>query len=175
MNIQPASSLSLPVKNAGLVLLSSYISMLFERLQLTNGEQFISERHQLEAVHYLQYVCTGLTQTEDHFLLLNKLLCGLPFSHPVPDGIELSTGHKELVSGLIRAAIGYWPAIGDCSVDGFRGNWLVRDGILKEHQDKWELIVEKKAYDILIHKSPFSFSIIKFKWMEKLLHVSWAY
>jgi hypothetical protein len=30
-----------------------------------------------------------------------------------------------------------------------RGNFLVRDGLLSEEQDKWELTVEKRAYDIL--------------------------
>lgn len=71
--------------------------------------------------------------------------------------------------------ISYWPAIGNTSVNGFRGNWLVRDGLLTELEDKWELTVEKRAYDVLIHQSPFSFSIIKLPWMEKPLHVTWPY
>ncbi|WP_264563992.1 contractile injection system tape measure protein [Flavobacterium sp. N3904] len=163
------------VRNAGIVILNSYIVMLFERLKLVLNNQFSSTENQINAVHYLQYVITGLSKTEETFLPLNKVLCGLPLTHAVPDGIEISNDNKQLIDGLIKAAISYWSAIGDCSIDGFRGNWLVRDGILVELADKWELTVDKRAYDVLINKSPFAFSIIKYPWMDKPLHVIWPY
>lgn len=174
-NHKPTTKTGTPVRNAGIVLLNSYISMLFERLNLVQDKKFKEENAQEQAVHYLQYVATGMCQSEETELVLNKVLCGLPLSHPVHDSLDISDENKNLVEGLIKAAINYWSAIGDCSIDGFRGNWLVRDGLLIEHEDKWELIVEKRAYDILINHSPFSFSIIKYTWMNKPLHVSWPY
>lgn len=51
----------------------------------------------------------------------------------------------------------------------------MRNGLLNETANRWTLTVEKKAYDLLIQKSPFSFSIIKFPWMEKPLHIDWPY
>lgn len=163
------------IMNAGLVLISSYFTTLFERLELTSESEFNSRENQLSAVHYLQYVVTGISHTEESHLLLNKILCGLYPTEPVMDGIDLSEAQVTLISGMIEAIISHWSAIGDSSVDGFRGNWLVRDGILKEEEDKWTLIVEKRAYDILINQSPFSFLILKFPWMKKPLHVSWSY
>jgi len=165
----------LEVKNAGLVLLNSYVPILFSRLKLLHEQQFISIQHQEKAVHYLQYIATGLTKTEEHLLLLNKLFCGLSLTHPVSGGITIEDSERELINGLIKAAVGYWPAAGDTSINGFRGNWLVRDGLLHENENKWELHVEKRVYDVLIYKSPFSFSIIKFPWMKKPLHVNWPY
>jgi len=163
------------VHNAGCVLISTYFTMLFERLGIMADHSFLSEDDRQKAVHYLQYVVTGLSSTEELYLPLNKVLCGIPVSEPIIDGITVSEEDVELVDGLINAVIAYWPAIGNCSVDGFRGNWLVRDGLLTEYEDKWELVVEKRAYDLLIHKSPFSFSIIKYPWMDKPLHVTWPY
>ncbi|KAF2517477.1 hypothetical protein E0W68_10925 [Flavobacterium salilacus subsp. salilacus] len=165
----------IPVKNAGVVLLNSFIPMLFERLKLTENKRFINNTKQDEAVHYIQYLTTGLTHTEEHFLPLNKILCGLTLDEPVSDGITVSDSDKATITGLLKAAIGYWTSIGETSVNGFRGNWLVRDGLLYEQEDRWELTVEKRAYDLLIHKSPFSFSIIKYPWMDKPLHVNWNY
>lgn len=165
----------IPVKNAGITILNSYIVMLFERLELVVDNQFTSTENLINSVHYLQYVITGLSNTEEAYLPLNKVLCDLPIAYTVPDRIEISEESKQLIDGLIKAAISFWSAIGDCSVDGFRGNWLVRDGILVELADKWELTVDKRAYDILINKSPFEFSIIKYPWMEKPLHVIWPY
>ncbi|WP_264537877.1 contractile injection system tape measure protein [Flavobacterium sp. N1736] len=163
------------VRNAGIVILNSYVVMLFERLNLVVENEFKTIENQISAAQYLQYVVTGLTKTEEHFLPLNKVLCGLSLMHTIPDEIEISAENKILINGLIQAAISFWTDIGDCSVDGFRGNWLVRDGLLVELEDRWELTVDKKAYDVLINRSPFAFSIIKYPWMEKPLHVNWPY
>lgn len=73
---------------------------------------FNSKQHQLEAVHYLQYLVTGLTSTEAYLLPLNKILCGLPLATPVAPGILISEENETLIEGLVEAAIGYWPAIG---------------------------------------------------------------
>ena len=166
---------TIPIKNAGLVLISSYFPLLFERLGLIENNQFINTNSLSSAVHYLQYVTTGMSKTEEQYLPLNKLLCGLDLETPVLDEVEISNTNKELIDGLVTAAIAYWSSIGTTSIDGFRGNWLVREGILIEKEDAWELTVEKRAYDILLNKSPFSFSIIKFPWMDKPLHVTWPY
>jgi hypothetical protein len=163
------------IKNAGLVLLTVYLKLLLERLELVNNNQFISKNAQVEGVHYLQFLVTGYAQTEESFLPLNKLICGLKLTESVPNGIDISEENKQLIEGLIQAAVAHWPAIGDSSIDGFRGNWLVRDGLLLEHEDRWELIVDKKAYDILINRAPFSFSIINFEWMPKPIYVIWPY
>ncbi|KRD10392.1 hypothetical protein ASE21_11850 [Flavobacterium sp. Root901] len=165
----------LPVRNAGMVLLNNYYQMLLERLNLVENGKFTSSENQIKAVQYLQYVVTGITTTEETYLTLNKVLCGLPLSNPVPDEIEIGDDQENLINGMMQAAISYWDVIGETSVDGFRGNWLVRDGILVEQEERWELTVDKRAYDILINKSPFAFSIIKYPWMPKPLHVNWPY
>ncbi|MAL59189.1 MAG: hypothetical protein CMC14_04000 [Flavobacteriaceae bacterium] len=161
--------------NAGVVLINSYFPLLFQRLGLTTNDQFNTTENQLKAVHYVQYLATGLSKTEESFLPLNKILCGISIANPVPEGIDIKEDEKELMHGLLEAAIGYWPAIGETSIDGFRGNWLVRDGLLNEESNHWDLTVEKKAYDLLLNRSPFSFSVIKFPWMEKPLEVNWPY
>lgn len=166
---------SIAVKNAGIVLLNNYIAMLIERLGLLDGEQFKDKAAQLDAVHYIQYVITGLTKTEEALLPLNKVLCGLPIDTPVMESINITEDQKKLINGLISAAISHWPSLGDTSVQGFRGNWLVRDGLLIEKEERWELTVEKRVYDLLIYKSPFSFTIIRYPWMKKPLHVTWPY
>jgi len=165
--------MKIAIHNAGLVLLQNYYIMLFERLNLVNNKSFVSEKAQFDAVHYLQYIVTELTETEESFLSLNKVLCGLPLSVPVKSSITIPETDKELIEGLIRSAIEYWNAIGKSSVNGFRENWLAREGVIKEEEDHWSLTVEKRAYDILIAKYPFSFSIIKFPWMQKPLLVTW--
>ncbi|SEB37452.1 hypothetical protein SAMN04489761_0255 [Tenacibaculum sp. MAR_2009_124] len=165
----------IPVKNAGMVLINSYFSMLLKRLNLTKDSNFVSEEAQQKAVHYLQYVATGMVNTEEHDLPLNKIFCGIQLHHPIIAGIDISEEETQLINGLIHSCINYWSAIGSCSVNGFRGNWLVRDGLLMEEKERWQLTVEHRPYDVLMLKSPFSFSIIKLPWMKKPLHVTWPF
>lgn len=161
------------VRNAGVVLLNSYIPMLFERLGLTVDKQFTTKENRLAAVHYLQYLVTGMTYTDEYLLPLNKVLCGLAPQETADIAVNINGEQTNLMEELLKAVINYWPEIGASSLDGFRGNWLIRDGILRETKDRWELTVEKRAYDILINKSPFSFSIIMYPWMTKPMHVIW--
>ena len=163
------------IQNAGLILLNTYFNLLFDRLELIKENAFISKNTQVDAAHYLQFIATGLTHTKESLLVLNKVLVGLPPNEPISDGVEMDTNQKELINGMISSAIAYWSSIGNSSIEGFRGNWLVRDGILREMEDRWELVVEKRSYDILMQKSPFSFSIINLPWMSKPLHVQWPY
>ncbi|SIO96202.1 contractile injection system tape measure protein [Vibrio spartinae] len=159
--------------NAGLVLLQSFIPAFFERLQLTQDNQFVTFAMQRRAVHCLQFLATGAQETAEPYLLLNKVLCGLPSSEPVETSVSLSTEETDIVHSLIEAVIDYWPAIGKTSIDGFRGNWLVRNGTLTESQDHWDLIVEKRPYDMLIARAPLSYSIIRLPWMKKPIYVTW--
>ncbi len=163
------------IPNAGIVLLNDYFLMLLERLELVKDRDFNSIANKLDAVHYLQYVVTGHSQTEESLLTLNKVLCGIPLTTPIQSGTTIEEKNKILMNGLLMSAISYWPTIGDTSIDGFRGNWLVREGVLYEEEERWDLIIEKRAYDVLLNQSPFSFSIIKLPWMQKPLHVNWPY
>ncbi len=165
----------IPIRNAGLVLMNNYIPLLFERLGLTLDGAFNDIVAQHRAVHYLQYAVSGQSYTEELYLTLNKVICGLPPTESVSSGIEMEPDQEELIEGLLQAMIGHWSDIGDSSIAGFRGNWFVREGVLSEVEDRWELTVEKRSYDLLIRKSPFSFSIIKLPWMSKPIHVNWPY
>lgn len=165
----------IPVRNAGLVITNSYMPALFERSGLMQNQTFLNEAAQEEAVYLLQCVATGATNTPALQLSLNNILCGLPLAHPLPEDVSLPADQQTMIHGMITAMIGHWPETGSSSVAGFRGNWLVRDGLLTEHEDYWELIVEKRAYDLLLQRAPFSFSVIRHAWMPKPLQVTWPY
>jgi hypothetical protein len=166
-------TMHIAVSNAGLVIIQNFIAHYFSKLELTDKEGFVSEQAQLDAVHWLQYLATGYQNTDETHLVLNKVLCGLPLSTPVASGIEVSPAQQELTEGLINAVIQYWSAIGSSSIEGFRGNWLVRDALLSETEENWELVVEKRPYDLLLDRLPFGYSLVSLPWMDKPLYVTW--
>ncbi|HTR00572.1 MAG TPA: contractile injection system tape measure protein [Candidatus Acidoferrum sp.] len=171
----PEGRTAMHIGNAGLVLCADYIKPYFERLGLVRDNAFVGEEAQGRAVHYLQLLATGANDTEEHHLPLNRLLCGLSPQQAVPLGIEVEKHERELAASLIDAMIAYWSAIGASSIDGFRGNWLVREATLEEQDANWTLNMAKRAYDVLLRKAPFGFSVIRLPWMSKPLYTNWPY
>lgn len=161
------------INNAGIVLLQSYIKPLFERLKLIQDDRFVSDSAQRAATHYLQYLICGQSHSEEHHLMLNKVLCGLPLSQPLEGGIDINSKEADIIHSLIQAVAQYWPAIGKTSVVGFQGNWLVRGGTLTEKSEHWDLVVERRSYDILIRRSSLSYTIVRLPWMGKPIYVTW--
>lgn len=163
----------IPVFNAGLVLVQAFLPLLLARLNCLDGAIFPNLLAQIRAVHITQYLVTGLTGTPEYLLPLNKILCGVAIEEPVNISVEISLPEQEICLSLLHSLLARWPEGGSSSVEGLRGNWLVREGTLTERTDHWDLIVEKRPYDLLLDKSVFSYSIIKLPWMPKPLYVTW--
>lgn len=163
----------LPISNAGLVLLQSYMPALFDRLSLLRDRQFVSPAAAHRALLALQFLACGFIHAEEPHLVLNKVLCGLEPSAPVPVQTDFTDVEVAMMEGLLRAIIGHWPASGASSLEGFRGNWLLRDGVLSDNSDHWGLTVMRKPWDVLLSKSPFSYAVIKMPWMARAVYVTW--
>lgn len=162
------------INNAGIVLLQSYIKPLFARLQLLENDVFLSEEKKTMAIHSLQFLVTGQQLVHNEYMLvLIKLLTGTPLCQPIEKHILINEDELSVISSLLDAVIGHWTAIGPSSHDGFRGNWLVRKGILRDESDHWHLTVEEQPYDILLNRAPFSYSIVNLAWMKKPIYVTW--
>jgi hypothetical protein len=166
---------NISVKDAGIVLMNNYIPMLFERLKLTDKYEFPSIQSQHQATKVLHYLVTGNSIDQQDQLPLIKVICDLVPSEQIDPLPAIPENDKELIDDVTTAMIKNWPAIESSSIKTLRENWLVRDAFLTEKEHQWELRIENRPYDTLIRQSPFSFSIIKYPWMKKALHVYWRF
>jgi len=162
------------INNAGLVVIAPFFSRYFDMLGMLQDGHFVDEEAAIRAVHLLQYIATGQTETEEPLLVFNKILCGLPTNIPVPKGIELTEEERTTTEEMLQAILGHWTALGTTTVEGLRGSFIIRDGKLEWHPSGyWNLDVEKKAYDILMQSLPWSISIVNPSWMEHRIQVTW--
>lgn len=164
------------IRNAGMVLLWPFLGHYFGRLKmLTPSNTFKTPEMAVRGVHLLQFLTTKHPGSEEHELMLNKILCGIPIETPIPYSISLTEEERQLSESLLRAIIKQWKALGNSSIDGLRGGFLIRDGRLqKSKSDKWTLRIEKKPYDILLGKLPWGYSMVKISWMPSILTVEWG-
>ena len=164
---------SVYIRNAGLVLLAPYLSMLFERLKLLQNNQFISADASAHAVHIMQYMADGVAEAPEYMMVLNKLMCGISTAKPVVKKALISDDEKEIINGLLSAVIGNWKGIGNTSVEGLRESFLAREGRLTFKNEQWYLLVESRSYDVLLDSLPWSYAMVKYSWMPQVINVEW--
>lgn len=164
---------NIPVQNAGIVLLSPFIPRLLERLNFTADGDFTHQQNRERAAQFLQYVVTGKQSTINSELALNKIICGLSPEISLSENIEITTEDTALSDQLLKALIAQWNALGTTSVEALRETFLIREGVLSESPEQWKLTVKPGTFDMLLSQCPFSFSLIKYPWMEKALVVDW--
>ncbi|GAB4411268.1 MAG: hypothetical protein OHK0039_16300 [Bacteroidia bacterium] len=167
--------LGIPVHNAGLVLLWPFLSHYFKTLRLLTPQRtFADADARQRAIHLTQYLVNKRCDLPEEDLVLNKLLCGWPLQDPIVPSIALQEEEATLGEQLLAAACKQWPPMQNASNDGFRGSFLLRNGLVSLQQNgNWRLRIEKKPYDLLLDKLGWGISMIRLSWMPYLLHVEW--
>lgn len=164
--------------NAGLVLVAPFLPHLLTSLDYLDDEdstqtRLRDPRRASRAVHLLQWLVDGSTSTAEPSLVLNKLLCGLPLDAPVEREVELNA--EELAQGekLLKSILANWTLIADSSVAALRETFLQREGRLRNGNQGWELVVQRKSLDVLVDQIPWSFSVVFHRWMTEAIYVTW--
>ncbi|MTB52951.1 contractile injection system tape measure protein [Lewinella sp. W8] len=161
------------IENAGLVILGPFLARYFSTLNMLDGKVFASEEQAIRGAQLLQYVATGLTESPEHLLVFNKILCGLHPSVPVPGSIDLTEKEEQVSSQLLQAVMQNWDKMKNSTVENFRGSFVLRPGMLMEREDQWSLAVESAGYDVLLKFLPWTISVVRLPWMEKFITVDW--
>jgi hypothetical protein len=171
--LEPAWNGESNIGNAGMVIFATYMQRLFGMLELTSDGRFVSDDAAQRAVHLVQYAVTGEVATPEYQLVLNKLFCGIHGGQPIARGIEITPKEKDTIEQMLNGVIAHWSALGKTSLAGLRQTFLQREGHLYFEEEAWRLKIPQATFDMLLDRLPWSFSMIKFPWMEYPLHVTW--
>ena len=116
------------VNNAGLIILAPYLGMLFERCGLMEKSKFKSVHDLNRAVKLLEYAAIGEQNSEEHQLVMHKVLCGLHPTYVLEPVDDLTETDKEIVDGLLHAVTQQWAPLKSSSIDSLRSSFLAREG-----------------------------------------------
>jgi hypothetical protein len=161
------------ISNAGLVLCSPFLPQLFNLLGLLQDEVFPDRESSERAVLLLQYMLYRETFFPEYQMVLNKVLCGLTTGYPIDCDIEVTNKEKEIMDQMLNGMIQHWGKLGNTSVIGLIESFLRREGKLEQREDIWQLTVEQKGIDVLLDSIPWSYTLIKHRWMKKAINVKW--
>lgn len=163
------------VNNAGLVLLTPFLSMYFERLGWLRDGGFVDELARGRAVFALHRLAGLPTEAPEEQLALNKLLCGLPAAASPPWPGAADPAEHALADSLLYMVTQRWDKLKHTSVAGLQETFLRRDGRLLRQRERLWLEVSPRAYDMLLDSLPWGYSMIKLPWMSELLQVRWRH
>lgn len=164
---QPLSFIS----NAGLILLAPFLPQLFNMLKLTENGAFKDRDAKIRAIFLMQYAVFKTTEFPEYELQLNKLLTGCKTGVPLPHSVELTEHEIKTTEGMLQGIVQHWNKVK--TIDGLREGFLQREGKLDDAGEIIELMVETKAFDMLLDAVPWNFRTTKFSWMEKTIQVKW--
>ena len=162
------------IKNAGLILLHPFLSMLFEQLNLTVNQEWASQMAQQKGALLTHYLVYGDTEVDESELVLNKILCGLEITEIVNTQIVLENYEKEKCQSLLDAVLEHWKVMKNSSKEALQETFLQREGKLVFQTNEYEMWIEEKGYDILLEQLPWGIGMIKTPWMENYLNCHWS-
>lgn len=168
-----SESEGLLVSNAGLVILWPYLIRFFDNLNLLDKRQFVDTAAKHRAVGLLQYLVDEQEEPMEFHCGFNKVLCGMEVQEVLEFGTLVTTTEKEACEQLLQAIIANAPILKNMSIDGFRGSFLARNGILKAGAESWRLQVEATSYDIVLERFPWQWNMVKLPWMPWGIGVEW--
>lgn len=171
--MKPNEAEGIYIGNAGLILFHPFLLKWFELLNCTDNSGNWLTGGQQRAVRLLQLLANGNVNCPEYELCLNKILCGLSMNDEIHAEIEVSPAEKDSAEELMQAVIKHWQALGKSSTAGLQETFVQRTGKLFFANGNWQLHCEEKTVDVLLNKLPWSFSIVKFPWMEEMLRVFW--
>jgi hypothetical protein len=161
------------IGNAGLVILWQYLERFFDHLNLLDERHFTTPEAEQQGVLLLQLLATGVSELVEYQLPLNKVLCGLDPDALLDITVALPDDAVAQCDLLLRAVIDNTPSFGQISLDGLRGSFLLRDGVLRPRDGGWLLQVKRASYDIILEQVPWNLNVIRLPWMRTLIQVEW--
>ena len=161
------------ITNSGLILLWPYLHALFSEFHLIKESNFKGLKEKTSALFMLHYLATGIRKAEEHELLVPKILTDYDHELAVPADVILEDTVYDECDKLLNTFIKQWAILKSTSPDGLRQTFLQRKALIKTKEDGWHFMFERMGLDVLLDGLPFGISIIKLKWLEKPLYVSW--
>ncbi len=163
----------LHVDDAGLVILWPFLPHLFGHLDLLDGRSFRDSSAQLRAAALLRVAAAGEEELAEYQLPLAKLLCGLEVDALFELDTPLTEGEIEECRRMLEALIARATVLKEMSIGGLRGSFLLRPGVIAVRDGGWLLRVERRAYDIVLARFPWTFEWVKLPWMGAPVQVEW--
>jgi hypothetical protein len=161
-----------------MVLLWPFLQRYYELLDRMRNGAFVDFDARSRAIYLLHWLASGQTARHEAGLPLAKVMCGIAPSMPLSAAGqgELDAREQSVSEELLGGVRQNWDKLRNTTAEGLRESFLMRKGRLMHDESgggHWTLMVEAKAYDMLLDTLPWRISMIQLSWMTERLVVQW--
>ncbi|MFN7308588.1 MAG: contractile injection system tape measure protein, partial [Acetobacteraceae bacterium] len=121
----------------------------------------------------LDHVARGTLIAEEAHMPLIKLLVGLPIQAVLDPGAPLDAAERAACRSFLEAMLEHLAPLGRLTLEGLRGSWLLRPGLLERRDGLPLLRIERRGYDVLMDRLPWPRDWVRLPWMAEPLRVEW--
>ncbi|MFK7748314.1 MAG: contractile injection system tape measure protein [Kordia sp.] len=161
----------LSTEKAGLILLHPFLVRFFGGVGILTEDNKINDIG--KACMLLHFLATETEEVTDLELTLEKILLGIPLETVVNYQTPLTEEDKKLCEELLKAVLEHWVVLKKSTINTLRDMFLKREGELTITNDSIKLKINRVAQDVLLDKVPWNISLIRLKWMKKMMHIEW--
>ena len=160
----------------GLMMIAPFYATLFKRLNLMEGQQFISDSHQITAYQVILYITeidaeNTFSEVQD---LIPRIIVGLAPERELFLENPLTEESKNEAKRFMGAIKMQWPLMANFSLRGFIESFLLRGGLAWKGEDaSWNVEVEGMGSDIIMQTLPWGYATMKFPWTGYLIYTTW--
>lgn len=173
VDLQYSESEELFLDNAGLVLIAPFLPNFFQALGMVEENNWIDTEAQHKGIAILYFLVYGLIEVEEYNTTLLKVFCGLQPGEPFEYTEPLEEENRNECVNLLESVVAHATVLGNLSIDGFRGSYLLRPGLLGMRDGNWLVQVERRSYDILLDKIPWSYRMVRLPWLKRFIVTEW--
>lgn len=170
---QPAVRPTLPVNNAGLLLLWPLLPQLLAHMELCLEGQFLSDTARRQAVQSLHYLAWGRDYPAAESFPLNQLLCGIAPDIAMPESASLNEQQQQQIDHWLTAVGQQLPGWQAFSPADMRQLFLQRPGEVVTDIQPPQIAVNPEAFDYLLRDWPWPLTLVSLPWLEQPLTLIW--
>jgi hypothetical protein len=165
---------AITVEDAGLILLWPFLSNFFKTLELlTSQRTWRDTTAPHRAALLLDNLARGTLIAEEAHMPLIKLLVGLPIQVVLDPGAPLDATELAACDSFLESMLEHLAPLGRLTLEGLRGSWLLRPGLLQRRDGLPLLRIERRGYDVLMDRLPWPRDWVRLPWMAEPLRVEW--
>lgn len=165
--------ISIPIENAGLVLLWPIIPNLLTQLELMENNTFCNEEAKVKAACWFDWLVWRDVFPAEWRMTLNKVLCALPLNTSIEPTPVTNLPNSDAALNHIEQELSQIWSLRRCNWNDIRDLFLCRLGYLTQGDEAWSLVVDTDASDILLRDIPWPMDEVYLPWLDSPLQVNW--
>lgn len=164
------------IEGCGLLLLSPYLTQLFNACDLLKENKFKNEQARFRGIALLHYIIYGTeTHALEEELIVPSMLCDVVSANQVFSLPKLNQHERSLADSMLQEIGLRCSRLKNATTKVIRENFIQRYGKLSIDKQTLNIEIKKRTYDVLLEDLPNASRVSDLPWISREVILNWAH